>query len=81
MKKFNERELSQHNNKNGAPAYVDCNGKVNDVSDSFQWKGGKHQVLHSVGEDLTDNLVQAPHGIDLFERFSVVGILRTDISD
>ncbi len=46
-----------------------------DVSSGFLWRGGKHQVLHHAGEDLTDSLEQAPHGPDLLERFPVVGTL------
>jgi len=51
-------------------------GKVYDVSASFLWKDGNHQVLHSAGVDLTDAIEQAPHGEDVLEKFPVVGVLR-----
>lgn len=77
MKKFTKKELARHNGKNGNPAYVAYKGKVYDVSASFLWKDGMHQVFHRAGVDLTDALNQAPHGADVLEKFSVVGILRS----
>jgi len=76
MKTFTEEELAKHNGKNGSPAYVSYKGKVYDVSASFLWKDGKHQVLHSAGADLTEALKEAPHSGDLLGKFPVVGILR-----
>jgi len=76
MKEFTEEELAQYNGKNGNPVYVVYKGKVYDVSASFLWKDGIHQVLHSAGVDLTDALDQAPHGGDVLEKFPVVGVLH-----
>ena len=76
MREFAKNELEKNNGKNGAPAFIACNGKIFDVSGSFLWKKGYHQVLHVAGEDLTDHLLNAPHGIELLERFPVVGILK-----
>lgn len=77
MKEFTEEELAQYDGKNGNLAYVAYKGKVYDVTGSFLWKNGIHQVLHSAGVDLTDALEQAPHGDDALEKFPVVGILHT----
>ncbi len=76
MKEFSKKELEKYNGENGAPAFIAYRGKVYDVSDSFLWQDGKHQVTHKAGEDLTDALRDAPHGSDLLERFPVVGILK-----
>jgi predicted heme/steroid binding protein len=78
VKSFSKEELARHNGKNGAPAYVAYKGKVYDVSGSFLWKNGRHQVLHNAGEDLTDSLEQAPHSGEMLERFPVIGTLRED---
>jgi len=75
MRRFNEEELTQYNGKGGAPAYIACNGKIYDVSSSFLWQNGDHQVLHQAGVDLTNDLKQAPHGEELLERFPIVGTL------
>jgi predicted heme/steroid binding protein len=76
MKEFTEEELARYNGKNQFPAYVAYEGKVYDVSDSFHWKDGNHQVLHNAGADLTTTIQQAPHGDDLLKRFPIVGILQ-----
>ena len=70
------QELRRCNGKNGKPAWIAYRGKVYDVSRSFQWQNGRHWVVHGVGVDLTGSLKDAPHGEDLLERLSVVGILK-----
>jgi len=76
MKEFTKKELAVYNGENGKPAYVAYKAKVYDVSSSFLWKDGNHQVLHSAGVDLTLALEKAPHGEGVLERFPVVGIMR-----
>lgn len=76
MKKFTQAELSRYNGENGIPIYISYRGKVYDVSDSFLWKKGKHQVLHNAGLDLTEALKAAPHGAELLEKFPIIGILE-----
>ncbi|HEY0196683.1 MAG TPA: cytochrome b5 domain-containing protein [Methanobacterium sp.] len=75
MKKFTKTELARYNGKKGNLAYIAYEGKVYDVSDSFLWKGGKHQVTHKAGEDLTDALEDAPHGYKELEGYPMVGVL------
>jgi predicted heme/steroid binding protein len=81
MKEFTKKELALYNGEDGKPAYVAYQGKVYDVSTSFLWKDGSHQVLHNAGMDLTLALEQAPHGVEALERFPIVGILRSDDTD
>lgn len=78
MKSFTRLELSRCDGRNGAPAYVAFEGRVYDVSASFLWQGGAHQVLHQAGQDLTESIAEAPHSGDLLERFPVVGTLAGD---
>ena len=75
---FTREELGRYNGKNGMPSYIAYKGMVYDVTSSFLWKNGRHQVLHDAGKDLTDSLDQAPHGSDLIVKFPVVGILSID---
>ena len=77
MKEFTEKELAQYDGRNGKPAYVGYKGKVYDVSSSFLWKDGTHQVLHNAGVDLTAALEQAPHSEDVLKKFPVIGILHS----
>lgn len=74
-KQFTKEELSPYNGRNGLPALIACKGVVYDVSSSFLWQNGKHQVMHDAGRDLTNDLEQAPHGEDLLTKFPVVGML------
>ncbi len=76
MKEFTEDELAQYDGENGSPAYVAYKRKVYDVSTSFLWKEGVHQVFHKAGMDLTDALEQAPHDGDVISKFPVVGVLQ-----
>jgi len=76
MRTFSGNELAKYNGKNGTPAYIAYNGKVYDVSSSFLWRSGKHQVLHNTGLDLTDSFEEAPHGVDMLKKFPVVGTLH-----
>jgi predicted heme/steroid binding protein len=77
VKKFTEEELAKCNGKNGQPAYVGYRRKVYDVSASFLWQDGMHQVLHGAGVDLTAVLEQAPHSAEVLKKFPVIGILRS----
>jgi predicted heme/steroid binding protein len=72
------KELSYYNGLGGRKAYIAYEGKIYDVSDSFLWQGGKHQVLHKAGEDLTEALNNAPHGEDLLIRVKCIGELLND---
>nr|KXH77621.1 MAG: cytochrome B5 [Candidatus Thorarchaeota archaeon SMTZ1-83] len=78
MVKFTKQELVLYDGKDGASAFIGFNGKVYDVSSSFLWQNGNHQVLHDAGCDLTDSLAEAPHGPEMLDRFPVVGILEDD---
>jgi len=51
MRVFTKEELKKYDGSKGV-AYVAYHGKVYDVSQSFLWKSGVHQVLHRAGCDL-----------------------------
>ena len=74
MKIFTREELKKYDGSDGV-AYIAVNGRVYDVSNSFQWKKGVHQVTHHAGQDLTEFLKRAPHSPDLLERVPVIGEL------
>jgi predicted heme/steroid binding protein len=75
MRAFTEAELSHYDGRDGRPAYIAYEGKVYDVSTSFQWRGGRHWVVHRAGRDLTAELAAAPHDSDLLERVPLIGFL------
>jgi predicted heme/steroid binding protein len=73
LRSFTKEEFSRYNGGNGAPAFVAFRGLVYDVTGSFLWQHGKHQVTHFAGYDYANSLQGAPHGEDLLQRFPVVG--------
>jgi len=73
-KEFTTQELRRYNGKGDNPTYVAYECRVYDVSNSPHWSEGVHHSLKA-GEDLTGAVKDAPHGIDLLERFPVVGKL------
>ncbi|HIP99328.1 TPA: cytochrome B5 [Candidatus Bipolaricaulota bacterium] len=79
MREFTLEELARFDGRDGRPAYVAYAGVVYDVTTSFLWQGGRHQVLHRAGQDLTEALAQAPHGQELLEKFPVVGTLKGEV--
>jgi len=74
MKIFSREELKKYDGTNGT-SYVAYRGKVYNVSKSYQWQKGVHQVSHKAGQDLTEALKDAPHSDDLLLKFPVVGKL------
>jgi predicted heme/steroid binding protein len=74
-RKFTLEELARYDGQDGRPAFIAYIGKVYDVSRSFLWQGGKHQVVHFAGTDLTTALTQAPHGPESMGKFLLVGVL------
>jgi predicted heme/steroid binding protein/uncharacterized membrane protein len=73
LRRFTRKELMEFNGEEGKPTYVASKEKVYDVSNSRLWMGGKHQGLHSAGKDLTESVLNAPHGEEVLKKFEVVG--------
>jgi len=76
MKEYTLEELARSTGEDGTPTLIAAHGVVYDVSNSYHWRKGRHQVLHRSGTDLTAELLQAPRGAHLLERVPVVGRLR-----
>jgi predicted heme/steroid binding protein len=49
-------------------------GLIYDMTQSKLWKNGKHYE-HWAGQDLTDELADAPHSEKVFEKFNPIGKL------
>ena len=72
---FSLDELATFNGKDGQPAYVAVDGVVYDVSALARWATGLHMNLHFAGEDLSEAILQSPHGKKMLERAKRVGVL------
>jgi predicted heme/steroid binding protein len=67
-------QLALRNGQDKPEVWVAYKGKVYDVSMSRLWKLGTHYE-HWAGQDLTEELEDAPHTDEVFSRFKVIGSL------
>jgi predicted heme/steroid binding protein len=74
MRIFSKHDLALYNGQDKELIYVAFNGDVYDVTNSRLWKNGKHYE-HWAGQDLTQELAEAPHSDKVFEKFQKVGRL------
>ncbi len=74
MKSYTKSQLALRNGQDRDEVWVAYQGKIYDVSSSRLWKKGMHYE-HWAGQDLTDELPDAPHTDKVFEKFEQVGIL------
>jgi predicted heme/steroid binding protein len=73
---FSKQQLALRNGQDKPEIWVAYLGLIYDVSESRLWKNGKHYE-HWAGQDLTEELVDAPHTESVFAKFTVVGKLKT----
>jgi predicted heme/steroid binding protein len=76
--RFTLDDLGDHNGADGGRTLIAANDQVYDVSSSPMWKGGIHAGRHKAGQDLTEYLKNAPHDVDVLERYERLGELVTD---
>ena len=55
-------QLAAFDGREGGRALIGYRGEVYDVSGSRSWAEGRHFQRHQAGNDLTEMLIQAPHG-------------------
>jgi predicted heme/steroid binding protein len=68
-------QLALRNGQDRPEIWVAYLGIIYDVTHSRLWRDGKHYE-HWAGQDLTDELKDAPHSERVFERFTPIGQLR-----
>ena len=67
-------QLALRNGQDKPEIWIAYRGYIYDVSKSRLWFRGMHYE-HWAGQDLTDELADAPHTEEVFSRFEVVGVL------
>lgn len=70
--------LSQHDGKEGRPAFVAVEGKVYEVTGNRLWKNGAHMNRHQAGLDLTEAIAASPHGKDVLVKIQEKGTLAKE---
>lgn len=71
-----QSELRRNNGDLGRPKYVAYQGVVYDVSDCPRWRREMHERQHFPGQDLSDEMADAPHKADVFSRPCVRAVGR-----
>ena len=76
LPEFSKSYLALRNGQDKPQIWVAFKGIIYDVTDSRLWKNGKHYE-HWAGQDLTEELKDAPHSDQVFAKFEVVVRLLT----
>ncbi|WP_036678278.1 cytochrome b5 domain-containing protein [Daejeonella oryzae] len=76
FKEYSKSQLALRNGQDKVEIWVAYKSLIYDVSASRLWRKGMHYE-HWAGQDLTDELKDAPHTEAVFEKFKVIGKLKT----
>ena len=71
---FTKSQLALRNGQDKPEVWIAYKNVIYDVTHSRLWRAGKHYE-HWAGQDLTDELKDAPHTEWVFEKLKVVGRL------
>jgi len=74
LPKYTLSQLALRNGQDRDEIWCAFKGMIYDVSKSKLWRDGKHYE-HWAGQDLTDELKEAPHTANVFDKFEAVGRL------
>ena len=75
LPEYSRSYLALRNGQDKPEIWVALHGLIYDVTRSRLWRDGKHYE-HWAGQDLTDELKDAPHDSKVFEKFKVIGKLK-----
>lgn len=71
---YTRSQLALRNGQDKPEIWVCYDGIIYDVSESRLWRKGMHYE-HWSGQDLTEELKDAPHTHSVFEKFKKIGRL------
>ncbi len=72
---FSRTQLALRNGQDKPEVWIAYRGKIYDVTTSRLWNKGTHYE-HWAGQDLTDELKDAPHTEQVLEKFTIIGLLK-----
>ncbi|MFM6947543.1 MAG: cytochrome b5 domain-containing protein [Aquirufa sp.] len=75
LPEISKSQLSLRNGQDKPEIWIAFRGLVYDMTTSKLWKNGKHYE-HWAGQDLTEELSDAPHSEKVFEKFNPIGQLK-----
>lgn len=74
MTGYTKSQLALRNGQDREEIWICYQNIIYDVTTSRLWKNGQHYE-HWAGQDLTDELKDAPHDNKVFEKLEIVGKL------
>lgn len=75
LKTYTKSELALRNGRDREEIWCCLHGNIYDVSSSRLWRDGNHYE-HWAGQDLSEELADAPHTEVVFTKFEIVGLLN-----
>lgn len=72
---YTRSQLALRNGSDKEEVWVAYKGLIYDVSKSKLWRNGQH-YQHWSGQDLTEELKDAPHTEMVFDKFKPIGRLQ-----
>jgi predicted heme/steroid binding protein len=75
IKSYTRSQLALRNGQDKEEIWVAYQQKIYDVTESRLWRNGKHYE-HWAGQDLTEELADAPHTAEVFKKFEQIGRLN-----
>ena len=74
LPQYTAAQLALRNGQDRPEVWCAFRGIIYDLTNSRMWRDGKHYE-HWAGQDLTNELPEAPHDERVFTRFTPVGTL------
>jgi predicted heme/steroid binding protein len=75
LPQYTPSQLALRNGQDRDEVWVAYRGRIYDVKKSRLWSRGNHYE-HWAGQDLTEELKDAPHTDFVFDKFEVIGLLK-----
>lgn len=75
LPEYTLQQLAQRNGQDRDEVWVAYQGVIYDVKKSRLWRNGNHYE-HWAGQDLTEELADAPHNANVFDKFEAVGLVK-----
>ncbi len=74
---YTKEQLALRNGQEKEEIWCAYKGNIYDLTNSRLWKDGLHYE-HWAGQDLTEELNDAPHTEKVFEKYTIIGELSLD---
>ena len=75
LPEYSKQQLALRNGQDKPEVWVAFRGLIYDVTESRLWRTGMHYE-HWAGQDLTEELKDAPHTDFVFGKFNPIGKLK-----